>query len=202
MLFLQHRPVITLGRRAREQHLLATREELRIRGVDLHVASRGGDVTYHGPGQWVVYPILHLGDSEADAHGYLWNLEEIALCTAADYGVSAYRREGKSGAWTERGKLAAIGFHLRRWVTLHGMSFNVCGELDGFRLIVPCGLVGEPVASLETLLGERTPPQGDVRDRLAHHVAHILQRPLNIVRYGQGLPSDLCEAMGLCGADV
>ena len=189
--FLRHRPVITLGRRARDQHLLVSRGQLADRGVELHVASRGGDVTYHGPGQWVIYPILHLGDREADAHGYLWNLEEIALRTAADFGVEAWRREGKNGAWTDQGKIAAIGFHIRRWVTLHGMSFNVGGDLDGFRYIVPCGLVGEPVASLETVLGGGVPDEVRVRDRLAHHLAEVLQRPLEILREDEEWPEDL-----------
>ena len=178
VLFLEHRPVITLGRRGRSNFLLAPPEELARLGIDLATASRGGDVTYHGPGQLVLYPILKLGASEADSHGYLANLEEIAIRTAADYGVKAWRREGKSGAWTDAGKIAAIGFHLKRWVTMHGMSFNVDPDPRGFTLIVGCGLVGEPVASLRVILGDRCPPLHDVRERLAAHLADVCGRPL------------------------
>ncbi len=179
VLFLQHHPVITLGRRGRTQHLLARPEMLARQGIDLVTSSRGGDVTYHGPGQWVIYPILKLGTAEADAHGYLENLEEIALRTAADFGVSARRRAGLNGAWTEAGKIAAIGFHLKRWVSMHGMSFNVDLDLAGFQLIVGCGLVGEKVTSLRQILGDRCPSLATVRDHLARHAGEVLGRPLS-----------------------
>lgn len=178
ILFLQHHPVITLGRRGRTQHLLASPEALARHGVDLVTASRGGDVTYHGPGQLVMYPILKLGSAEADAHGYLTNLEEIAIRTAADFGVTAYRREGMNGAWTEAGKIAAIGFHLKRWVSMHGMSFNVDLDLAGFQLIVGCGLVGEKVSSLRQILGGRCPSLDQVRERMCIHAERILGRAL------------------------
>ena len=179
VLFLQHRPVITLGRRGRTQHLLASPEVLARHGVDLVTSSRGGDVTYHGPGQLVVYPILKLGSAEADAHGYLTNLEEVAIRTASDFGVTAYRRAGMNGAWTDAGKIAAIGFHLKRWVSMHGMSFNVDLDLAGFQLIVGCGLVGEKVSSLRQILGERCPALDEVRTRMARHVEQVLGRPLS-----------------------
>jgi lipoyl(octanoyl) transferase len=190
VIFLEHLPVITLGRRGRDKHLLVSPEELRRRGVDLAVASRGGDITYHGPGQLVMYPILRLGDREQDAHGYLHNLEEIAIRTAADFGVRAFRREGKNGAWTEAGKLAAIGFHVKRWVTLHGMSFNVTSDLRGFELIVGCGLVGEAVASLESILGASCPTLGAVRERMAANFSAICGRPLAVQRWADALPAD------------
>jgi lipoate-protein ligase B len=180
VLFLEHRPVITLGRRGRDNFLLAERADLARRGIDLVHSSRGGDVTYHGPGQLVMYPILKLGVTEADAHGYLNNLEEIAVRTAADFGISAYRRPGMNGAWTDAGKIAAIGFALKRWVTMHGMSFNVNLDLSGFDLIVGCGLVGEKVASLKTFLGPRVPAIADVRARMAAHFETVMQRPLAI----------------------
>jgi lipoyl(octanoyl) transferase len=157
VLFLEHAPVVTLGRRGRQNFLLAPPDQLARQGIDFHLASRGGDVTYHAPGQLVLYPILQLGGAEADSRGYLHNLEEIALRTAADFGVAAHRRPGKNGAWTEDGKIAAIGFHLKRWVTMHGLSFNVSLDLRGFDLIVGCGLVGERVSSLQRLLGDRCP---------------------------------------------
>jgi lipoate-protein ligase B len=178
VLFLEHKPVVTLGNRGRRDHLLLSDEELGRRGIELAHAGRGGDVTYHGPGQLVMYPIVRLGTHEADAHGYLYNLEEVAIRTAAAFGVSAFRREGKNGAWTERGKLAAIGFRLKRWVTCHGMSFNVRGDLGGFETIVPCGLVGERVASLETLLGDTAPDVPAVRDVMAAQFEAVCGRRL------------------------
>jgi lipoate-protein ligase B len=179
VLFLQHHPVITLGRRGRTQHLLASPDALARHGVDLATSSRGGDVTYHGPGQLVMYPILKLGSAEADSHGYLTNLEEIAVRTASDFGVTAYRRPGMNGAWTDAGKIAAIGFYLKRWVTMHGMSFNVDLDLAGFQLIVGCGLVGEKVSSLRQILGDRGPSLETVRDHLARHAEQVLGRTLN-----------------------
>ena len=180
VLFLEHHPVVTLGARGRTASLLVPPEELSQRGIDFAVASRGGDATYHGPGQLVMYPILRLGSSEADAHGYLFNLEEVAIRTAAGFGVTAVRREGKNGAWTDAGKIAAIGFRLKRWVTVHGMSFNVCPDLSGFDAIIPCGLRGEPVASLASILGPACPPLRDVRDAMLRHFEQVFRRPLEV----------------------
>ncbi len=188
LLVLQHEPVVTLGRRGRDNYLLLSKEEYERRGIALHTASRGGDVTFHAPGQWVLYPILKLGVNEADAHGYLENLEEIAIRTAADFNVSARRVKGKSGAWTDAGKIAAIGFHIKRWVTLHGMSFNVNLDLSGFQTIVPCGLEGDPVASLQTVLGEQTPSMRDVCDSLLQHFQAVCDRQLAVHRTEGALP--------------
>lgn len=173
VLFLEHPPVVTLGRRGRDNFLLRPAEELRALGIDVERASRGGDVTYHAPGQAVMYPIVKLGRAESGAHGYLWQLEEIAIRTAASFGLCAYRREGMNGAWTDAGKIAAIGFHLKRWVSMHGMSFNVNLDLRGFSYIVGCGLVGEPVSSLAEQLGGRCPDVATVFARMAEHVADV-----------------------------
>ncbi len=178
VLFLEHRPVITLGRRGRANFLLASREELERRGVDLALSSRGGDVTYHGPGQLVMYPILKLGSTDADAHGYLNNLEEILIRTASAFGVDAFRRKGMNGAWTQQGKIAAIGFALKRWVTMHGASFNVNLDLAGFSLIVGCGLVGEKVSSLREILGEGGPSIIEVREQMVRCFSEVMKRPL------------------------
>ncbi len=195
VLILQHTPVVTLGNRGRDNYLLKTEEEFRKMGIDLFHAERGGDVTYHGPGQWVLYPILHLGGNEADSHGYLANLEEIAIRTLADCGVKGFRREGKSGAWTDAGKIAAIGFRLKKWVSFHGMSFNVKNDLMGFETIVPCGLVGEPVASLKTILGDHCPPMDQVRDSLLNHFAEVCGRELERFDECGQLPPDLVKLM-------
>lgn len=188
VLFLEHHPVITLGRRGRRNFLLARPEDLAARGVDLEHASRGGDVTYHGPGQLVMYPILKLGSTEADSHGYLHNLEEIAIRTAAEFGVAARRRPGMNGAWTDAGKIAAIGFHLKRWVTMHGMSFNVDLDLEGFSLIIGCGLVGEKVTSLREILGAACPTIDQVSAAMARQFSAICGRSLTVHTAGRDGP--------------
>lgn len=185
VLFLEHPPVVTLGRRGRTNFLLRSPDQLRSAGIELHHASRGGDVTYHAPGQLVIYPILRLAPAPGGSHNYLWRLEEIAIRTAGDFGIRAYRREGKNGAWTDRGKLAAIGFHLKRWVTMHGMSFNVKLDLAGFSYIVGCGLVGERVTSLAEMLGDRCPPLSTVRDRMAANAADVLGLRLACVAWNR-----------------
>jgi lipoate-protein ligase B len=178
-LLLQHPPVITLGRRGRREHLLADEAALAREGIELHLSARGGDVTCHGPGQWVLYPILKLGPREQGAHGYLRALEEVALGTAAAFGVSAFRREGKAGGWCRSGKFAAIGFAFTRWVTWHGMSLNVRPDLRLFDLIVGCGLVGEAVSSLHRELGEeRCPDMAEAGDAILEKVEAVFGRRL------------------------
>lgn len=193
VLILQHTPVITLGNRGRDNYLLKSKEEYRELGIEVFHAERGGDVTFHGPGQWVLYPILYLGGNEADSHGYLSNLEEIAIRTLGDYGIRGFRREGKSGAWTDAGKIAAIGFRLKKWVSFHGMSFNVCNDLMGFDTIVPCGLVGEPVATLQTILGDDCPSMDQVQDSLLNHFSGVCRRELEQFKASGEMPGGLAE---------
>ena len=195
VLILQHTPVVTLGNRGRTNYLLKTEKEYADLGIDLFHVERGGDVTFHGPGQWVLYPILYLGGNEADSHGYLFNLEEIAIQTLADFNIQGFRKEGKSGAWTTDGKIAAIGFRLKRWVSFHGMSFNVNLDLSGFQTIVPCGLVGEPVASLQTILKDKTPAMEAVRKRLLHHFSQVCDRPLEHFNADEKLPPQLIDLL-------
>ena len=182
VVLLQHTPTVTMGNRGRDNYLLKSEQEYTDLGIDLFKVERGGDVTFHGPGQWVLYPIIYLGGSEVDSHGYLSNLEEIAIQTLAAFRVDGFRRKGKSGAWTEQGKIAAIGFRLKRWVSFHGMSFNVENELDGFETIVPCGLEGEPVTTLSKLLGEEAPSLTTVGSMLLDCFETVMRRPL--IRYG------------------
>lgn len=174
VLLLQHTPVITLGTRGRQDGLLLSREAYSRRGIELFHAERGGDVTCHAPGQWVLYPILRL--SGGSSHSYLWMLEEIALRTLADFDIEGFRREGMNGAWTKQGKVAAIGFRLKRWISFHGMSFNVCNDLSLFESIVPCGLAGEPVASMQTVLGDARPSMERVADRLLEQFSAVMNR--------------------------
>lgn len=189
VLLLEHRPVITLGRRGRDGHLRVSRDALAGQGVDLAVATRGGDVTFHGPGQLVLYPIFKLDPCVVGAHGYLHQLESIAIGTAGAFGVEAFRRPKMSGAWTAQGKIAAIGFRLRHWVSQHGMSFNVDPDLAGFDLIVPCGLVGEPVSSLRRILGAAAPTVDQAAAAMVDQAGRVFRRPLQIV----GTPGSVAD---------
>jgi lipoate-protein ligase B len=180
LLVLEHTPAITLGTSAKAAHLVASPARLRRLGVEVHPSPRGGDVTYHGPGQLVLYPILALAPPEQDLHAYVARLEELGLAVAARHGVSAFRRAGKTGVWTDRGKLAAIGVRIRRWVTSHGLSFNVSVELGAFGLIVPCGLHGEAVTSLGALLAPRAPSLRAVRAAFLAEFPRVFGRPLRL----------------------
>ncbi len=176
MLVLEHTPVITRGIRTQAAHVLVSPQRLTELGVDLHDTPRGGDVTYHGPGQWVLYPILRLTGDEADAHAFVSRLEDTAIRTAAEFGVPAERRRGKTGVWTEAGKLAAIGVRFQKWVSSHGLAFNVAPDLHHFDLIVPCGLQGERVTSLQAILGDRCPTMTAARDALLRHLSAAFGR--------------------------
>lgn len=197
VLFLEHTSVITLGVRTQEGHVLLPPEELAKRNIALFKSSRGGDATWHGPGQLVMYPIIRLGEQEADARGYLHNLEEIAIRTAGDFGVKAFRRPGMTGAWTQVGKLAAIGIRLKRWVTFHGMSFNIKPDLAGFSTIVPCGLAGEAVTSLEIILKSDCPTLPQVRDHMARHFNAVCRRDLKWADSANALPEELKKILEL-----
>jgi len=175
LLLLEHDPVFTLGRNARAEHVLFPEAELRGRGFDVFETGRGGDVTYHGPGQVVGYPILDLAPERCDVHRYVRDLEEVLIRTCLDYGVTAGRVPGMTGAWVGEAKIGAIGVRIARWVTSHGFAFNVGGDLAPFGLIVPCGIRGRSVTSLERLL--ETPVSLDgVMDRLADHLAAVFDR--------------------------
>jgi len=177
LLLLEHDPVFTLGRNARPEHVLFPEAELRERGFEVFETGRGGDVTYHGPGQVVGYPILDLAPDRCDVHRYVRDLEEVLIRTCLDYGVAAGRVAGLTGAWVGEAKIGAIGVRIARWVTSHGFAFNVGGELEPFGLIVPCGIRGRAVTSLERLLGQPVALDG-VMDRLAAHLAAVFGRSL------------------------
>jgi lipoyl(octanoyl) transferase len=153
LLLLEHEPVITLGRGAKHENVLASRELLAAQGVALHETGRGGDVTYHGPGQLVGYPILDLNPDRRDVRKYVNNLEEVMIRIAAHYGLQAGRIKGLNGTWVEDRKLGAVGVRIQRWVTLHGFALNVSTNLSAFDLIVPCGIKDKRVTSLEQELG-------------------------------------------------
>jgi lipoyl(octanoyl) transferase len=168
LLLVEHPHVLTLGVRGDggRSHILATADTLAAHGVDVHETGRGGDITYHGPGQIVGYPILDLKPDRCDVHRYVRDLEEVLIRTAADFGVEASRVEGLTGVWVGREKIAAIGVRIARWITSHGFAFNVSTDLDYFKLIVPCGIADRGVASLDRLLG-RAVERAEVEDRIA-----------------------------------
>src|SRR5438105_11526917 len=158
LLLLEHPRVVTLGRGARPNNVLWTPEQLRARGFELFETDRGGDVTYHGPGQLVGYPILDLKPDRKDVRKYVRSVEELMIRMAADYGIQCARIEGRIGVWVPGvGKIGAIGVHLSRWITTHGFAFNVSTDLDDFAAIVPCGIRDADVTSLQALLGARAP---------------------------------------------
>jgi lipoyl(octanoyl) transferase len=177
LVLLEHPPVITLGVKVRQSrdHVLATDDELAAQGVALFEAGRGGDVTYHGPGQLVGYPILDLKPDRMDAHRYVRDLEEALIGVCADFGIAADRMAGLTGVWVGGEKIAAIGVRLSRWVTSHGFALNVTTDLDHFGLIVPCGIADRGVTSLARVLGT-PPPMDRVQERVVHHMARVFAR--------------------------
>jgi lipoyl(octanoyl) transferase len=177
LLLLEHPPVFTLGRAARREHLREDASLLAARGFEVYESGRGGDVTYHGPGQLVAYPILSLEPDRRDVHRYVRDLEEVMIRTCADLGVAAHREAGLTGCWVGRHKLGAIGVRIARWVTSHGLALNVTMDLAPFGLIVPCGIRDRGVTSLAALLG-RPLPLGEVSEALVGHICDVLGRRL------------------------
>lgn len=177
LLLCEHPHVITLGRNGKREHLLASEQLLRQMSVEFCETDRGGDITYHGPGQVVGYPIVKLSEIRRDVGWYVRQLEEVMIRTTAAFGAIAERMQGKTGIWVQvvgagEEKLGAIGVHLSRWVTSHGFAYNVSTDLRYFELIVPCGLNGKRATSLEKLLG-RAVPREDVASRMAGHFGDI-----------------------------
>jgi lipoyl(octanoyl) transferase len=150
LLFVEHPHVITVGRNGHPENLLAPEETLRRAGIELYESDRGGDVTYHGPGQIVAYPIMDLRDWKRDVGAFVRAIEQVVIDTLTDFGIEAKRIAGMTGVWTEQGKIAAIGVHLSRWVSTHGWALNVSTDLRYFEYIVPCGLT-KPVTSMRAL---------------------------------------------------
>ncbi|HZZ44289.1 MAG TPA: lipoyl(octanoyl) transferase LipB [Tepidisphaeraceae bacterium] len=176
VLLVEHPPVITFGRRGVTPFLLASQKQLEERGVEVVESDRGGDVTFHGPGQMVAYPIIRLGEHGLTPSSYVHMLEGVVVRTLGDFGVEARTEAGAVGVWVDSGaaKIAAIGVRVRRGVSLHGLALNVSTDLRYFDLIVPCGLVGRGVTSLREILGERTPDFTAVQSLLIHHLKTAL----------------------------
>jgi lipoyl(octanoyl) transferase len=177
LLLCEHPAVITQGRNGKREHLLASEHLLRQKNVDFFETSRGGDITFHGPGQLVGYPIVNLADIRRDVVWYVRMLEEVMIRTTAEFGIESFRVEGKTGIWVnvERGpeeKLGAIGVHISRWVTSHGLAYNVSTDLRYFDLIVPCGIAGRKATSLEKLL-EKTVSVQEVAAATARNFGEV-----------------------------
>jgi len=179
LLFVEHPPVITLGVRTRgaTTNVRADTAALAAQGVEIHETGRGGDVTFHGPGQLVGYPILDLKPDRQDVHRYVRDLEEVLIRTAGNFGIEAGRVKGYSGAWVGDRKLAAIGVRISRWITSHGFALNVTTDLTGFDLIVPCGIADRGVTSLSALLG-RDVPMAEVEAAVVKHFAAVFEREI------------------------
>ncbi len=176
LLLCEHPHVITQGRNGKREHLLASEHVLRQKGVEYFETSRGGDITYHGPGQIVGYPVLNLSEIRRDVVWYVRMLEEAMIRATAEFGIEAGRVAGKTGIWVKKGnaeeKLGAIGVHISRWVTSHGFAYNVATDLRFFDLIVPCGIADRKATSLEKLLG-RNVEEKEVVPRIARHLGEV-----------------------------
>jgi lipoyl(octanoyl) transferase len=174
LLLVEHPHVLTLGVRGDggRSHILAADETLTSRGVQVYETGRGGDITYHGPGQIVGYPILDLKPDRCDVHRYVRDLEEVLIRVASDYGLVADRVPGLTGVWIGGEKVAAIGVRIARWITSHGFALNVTTDLDYFNLIVPCGIADRGVTSLSRLLGRRLETK-EVEDRLIQRFTDV-----------------------------
>ena len=168
LLLVRHRPILTMGRSASAENVLATREELAAAGIDIQPCSRGGDVTYHGPGQIVGYPVVPLRGREQDVHAYLRRLEGVIIAALGDYGMDAGRRHGFTGVWVGQEKICAIGIAIRGWVTYHGFALNVDPDLSHFGVIHPCGIRDLSVTSLRRCLGHPL-DETEVEEALIRH---------------------------------
>jgi lipoyl(octanoyl) transferase len=183
-LFVEHPPVYTLGKSGDINNLLLTQEQLEQRGISFHQSNRGGDITYHGQGQIVGYPILDLDNFFSDIHEYMRVLEEVIIATIAEYGLKGERSEGESGVWLDVGtpfarKICALGVKTSRWVTMHGFALNVSTNLGYFDHIIPCGIRGKAVTSLEAELGKKI-PFDEVKLKIQYHFAHLFNATFQI----------------------
>lgn len=177
LLLLEHPPTVTLGRGAKTENLLLTEADFAEAGIEVHEVGRGGDVTYHGPGQLVAYPIIDLNPDRMDVRKYVASLEETMIRVCADYGVDATRLDKFNGTWVEpQGlrprKIGAVGVRISRWVTMHGFALNVAPNMGHFQVIVPCGIQGKGVTSLE-LECDETPDLSEVTQRAGEHFAKV-----------------------------
>ena len=179
MLWVEHTPVITLGKSGKDKNLLLNKNELKKKKIEYYQTNRGGDITFHGPGQIVGYPILDLDNFFTDIHKYLRFLEEIVILTLKEYNLSCERSHGETGVWMDVGtpfarKICAMGVKASRWVTMHGFALNVNTDLSYFDYIVPCGIEGKAITSMENELGKKI-PFNEVKEKLTLHFANLFE---------------------------
>lgn len=179
LLLLEHPHVFTLGRGADSAHILAGKDQLQSRSIEVYETGRGGDVTYHGPGQLVGYPIIDLKPDRCDVHRYVRDIEEVLIRTIADFGVAGTRIAGLTGVWVGNDKIAAIGLRIARWITSHGFALNVSTDLNYFQMIVPCGISDKGVTSLSKLVG-RTIELQEVAQSAASHFGEVFDREMSV----------------------
>lgn len=184
VIFLEHQPCFTIGRKGGEDHILVNNEILNQEGIKIYDTDRGGDVTYHGPGQLVCYPIINLNDYYRDLHQYARNMEEVIIRTLKHFGIEGYRRPEYPGVWAESAKIAQEGIAVRNWVTEHGVSLNVFPNMYHFSLIVPCGITSFGVTSMEILLGYRV-EMTDVRKEMRQQFSSIFEIELKNISWGK-----------------
>lgn len=182
LLLLEHPHVFTLGRGGVAANILADEQQLQSHAIEVHETGRGGDVTYHGPGQLVGYPIVNLKPDRCDVHRYVRDLEEVLIRAIGDYGIKGERIAGLTGVWVGDEKIAAIGVRIARWVTSHGFALNVNTDLQYFQMIVPCGITDKGVTSLASLTG-RTFDLREVAERVTYHFAEVFERDVTRFDY-------------------
>lgn len=179
-LFVEHPHVYTLGKSGNMSNLLVDKAQLKTKNASFYKVNRGGDITYHGPGQIVAYPILDLDNFFTDIHKYLRFLEEIIILTLAEYGLKAERSPGETGVWLDVGtpfarKICAMGVRASRWVTMHGFALNVNADLGYFDLMIPCGIKGKAVTSLNVELAQKTVDETEVKEKLLKHFSNLFE---------------------------
>ena len=187
LLLLEHPHVFTLGRGADSSNILADRQQLESNSVEVHETGRGGDVTYHGPGQLVGYPIINLKPDRCDVHRYVRDIEEVLIRTIAEFGVTGTRIAGLTGVWVGNEKIGAIGVRIARWITSHGFALNVNTDLSYFKMIVPCGITDKGVTSISRLLG-REIELGDVARIAALQFAQVFDRDVSVTEQQSATP--------------
>src|SRR5262249_2975178 len=183
LLLLEHPHVFTLGRGADSSNILADDQQLDIHSIEVHETGRGGDVTYHGPGQIVGYPIINLKPARCDVHRYVRDIEEVLIRSIADFGVTGTRIAGLTGVWIGDEKIAAIGVRIARWITSHGFALNVNTDLSYFQMIVPCGITNKGVTSLSQILGH-TLNMREIAQTVARHFGEVFERDITILGNG------------------
>ena len=184
LLWVEHTPVITLGKSGKSEHLLLDENQLKEKGIEYYPTNRGGDITFHGPGQLVGYPILDLDNFFTDIHKYLRFLEEAIILTLEEYGLKGARSDGETGVWLDVGtpfarKICAMGVKASRWVTMHGFALNINTDLSYFEYIVPCGIQGKAVTSVEKELGRNVPFE-EVKTKLKVHFADLFEAEIQL----------------------